>query len=86
MASTKSDLENILVGERELWLEGPPHEVFAQLRSECPVHWTSKITEYPQEDGYWSVTRAGAHPHSPRSERASAAPSAVYSRSLATSG
>ena len=24
----------------------------------CPVHWTSKITEYPEEDGYWSITKA----------------------------
>jgi cholest-4-en-3-one 26-monooxygenase len=28
------------------------------LRAECPVHWTSHITEYPEEAGYWSVTRA----------------------------
>jgi cholest-4-en-3-one 26-monooxygenase len=58
MSSTKSDLENVLVSEREVWLDGPPHELFAQLRAECPVHWTSKISEYPNEAGYWSVTRA----------------------------
>ena len=58
MSSTNSDLENLLVGERELWRDGPPHEVFAQLRGECPVHWTAGITEYPNEAGYWSVTRA----------------------------
>src|SRR5581483_2791789 len=58
MSSTKSELENVLVSERAIWLEGPPHELFAQLRSECPVHWTSTISEYPQEAGYWSVTRA----------------------------
>jgi cholest-4-en-3-one 26-monooxygenase len=28
------------------------------MRGKCPVHWTSEITEYPGEDGYWSVTRA----------------------------
>src|SRR5215203_6219531 len=28
------------------------------MRGECPVHWTSRITEYPEEDGFWSVTRA----------------------------
>ncbi|MFL5829019.1 MAG: cytochrome P450 [Solirubrobacteraceae bacterium] len=58
MSTTKGNLEDVLVSEREIWLQGPPHDLFAQLRSECPVHWTSKITEYPREKGYWSVTRA----------------------------
>jgi cytochrome P450 len=58
MSSTKSDLESVLVSERELWLDGPPHELFEQLRGECPVHWTSGISEYPNEAGYWSVTKA----------------------------
>jgi cholest-4-en-3-one 26-monooxygenase len=46
------------VTERELWPDGPPHELFKRLRGECPVHWTSRITEYPEEAGYWSVTTA----------------------------
>ena len=58
MASTESDLENVLVSERHLWLDGPPHELFQELRGRCPVHWTGKITEYPSEAGYWSVTTA----------------------------
>ncbi len=58
MSTTSRDLEHVLVSERELWLDGPPHELFARLRSECPVHWTAGITEYPDEAGYWSVTRA----------------------------
>lgn len=58
MTSIDSDLEQVLVGERELWLDGPPHELFGRLRAECPVHWTSRITEFPDEDGYWSVTTA----------------------------
>jgi cholest-4-en-3-one 26-monooxygenase len=58
MATTRNDLENVLVSERELWLDGPPHELFAELRSRCPVHWTGKISEYPKEAGYWSVTTA----------------------------
>jgi cytochrome P450 len=53
-----ADLENVLVGERELWLEGPPHDLFRRLRAECPVHWTARVTEYPNEAGFWSVTRA----------------------------
>ncbi len=52
------DLDSVGVGERELWLDGPPHELFKRLRNECPVHWTPQITEYPNEAGFWSVTRA----------------------------
>jgi cytochrome P450 len=52
------DLEHVLVTERELWQDGPPHELFRQLRQGCPVHWTSRITEYPEEAGFWSVTTA----------------------------
>jgi cholest-4-en-3-one 26-monooxygenase len=51
-------LDDVLVTERELWKDGPPHELFKQLRSECPVHWTARITEYPEEAGFWSVTKA----------------------------
>jgi cholest-4-en-3-one 26-monooxygenase len=58
MAAVGSDLGNVLVGERELWEQGPPHELFKRLRSECPVHWTDRISEFPEEAGYWSVTTA----------------------------
>jgi cholest-4-en-3-one 26-monooxygenase len=59
MASTDTTrIEDVLVTERELWQDGPPHELFKRMRGECPVHWTSKITEYPDEDGFWSVTTA----------------------------
>jgi cytochrome P450 len=54
----QTPIEKVLVTEREQWLDGPPHELFRELRGKCPVHWTSKITEYPEEDGFWSVTRA----------------------------
>ncbi|WCB92848.1 Methyl-branched lipid omega-hydroxylase [Baekduia alba] len=58
MSADPVALEGTLVTEREQWLDGPPHELFKQLRGQCPVHWTSKITEYPEEDGFWSVTTA----------------------------
>ncbi|HEX3519496.1 MAG TPA: cytochrome P450, partial [Solirubrobacteraceae bacterium] len=58
MATVGSDLDSVLVGERENWQDGPPHEIFGELRQKCPIHWTSHITEYPQEAGYWSVTTA----------------------------
>ena len=51
-------LDEVLVAERERWLDGPPQELFKRMRSECPVHWTPEITEYPEEDGFWSVTLA----------------------------
>jgi len=57
LRSTESDLDQVLVSDREHWLEGPPHELFGRLRSECPVHWSARVSEYPQEAGYWSVTR-----------------------------
>src|SRR3954469_7597496 len=58
MSIDQSRLEDVKVTERELWPDGPPLELFKEMRSRCPVHWTSKITEYPEEDGYWSITRA----------------------------
>jgi cytochrome P450 len=58
MSIDQTPLEEVLVTEREVWEDGPPHELFKELRSRCPVHWTSKITEYPEEAGYWSITRA----------------------------
>jgi cholest-4-en-3-one 26-monooxygenase len=58
MVAVGSDLESVLVGEREHWLDGPPHELFKRLRNECPVHFTAQISEFPEEPGYWSVTTA----------------------------
>jgi cholest-4-en-3-one 26-monooxygenase len=52
------DLKDVLLIEREHWLDGPPHELFKQMRSGCPVHWTSRVTEFPAAKGFWSVTRA----------------------------
>jgi cholest-4-en-3-one 26-monooxygenase len=54
----KPDLEQELVLERKHWLDGPPHELFAQMRGRCPVHWTSEVTEVPEAAGFWSVTTA----------------------------
>jgi cytochrome P450 len=52
----RTPIEEVMVTERELWVDGPPHELFERMRSECPVHWTSGISEYPEEDGFWSIT------------------------------
>ena len=53
-----SDLQDVCVTERDVWEHGVPHELFARLRNECPVHWTPSIAEFPEEAGYWSVTTA----------------------------
>jgi len=58
MATVGGDLREVLVGERELWRDGPPHELFKELRGGCPVHWTDRMADFPGEAGYWSVTTA----------------------------
>src|SRR6202043_517025 len=44
--------------QSELWRDGPPYAVFKQIRQQCPVHWTERIEEFPDEAGFWSVTTA----------------------------
>ncbi|HEV2943682.1 MAG TPA: cytochrome P450 [Solirubrobacteraceae bacterium] len=61
MSTTGQDqtpLEEVRVADRTNFRDGPPLELFRRLRAECPVHWSDGITEYPDEDGYWSVTTA----------------------------
>jgi cytochrome P450 len=58
MAAVGSDLESVELTARELWLDGPPHEMFKQLRGGCPIHWTERFEEFPDEAGFWSVTTA----------------------------
>ena len=55
---SEEPLDEVLVVERDRWLEGPPLELFKRMRSECPLHWTSSIPEYPEEEGFWSITLA----------------------------
>jgi cytochrome P450 len=58
MSANPIDLDKVLVTERELWQDGPPHALFKDLRAHCPVHFTERITEYPEEEGFWSITTA----------------------------
>src|SRR5271166_5146621 len=58
MATMRSDIESLEIAEGELWRDGPPHEVFKQLRGECPIHWTEHLELFPDEGGFWSVTTA----------------------------
>jgi cytochrome P450 len=60
-AATPADavsLDELLLGDLDNWQDGPPHELFARMRRECPVHWTSRFSEFPDEAGFWSVTSA----------------------------
>jgi cytochrome P450 len=52
------DIESTGVGDAELWRDGPPLELFKQMRGECPVHWTEHVDQFPGEAGFWSVTTA----------------------------
>jgi cytochrome P450 len=54
----QTPLDQVRVGDTEHFQDGPPLELFRRLRAECPVHWTDGITDYPDEDGFWSVTMA----------------------------
>jgi cytochrome P450 len=58
VSTETTPLDHVLVADREHWQDGPPHELFAQMRGQCPVHWTPSFTDYPDEAGFWSVTRA----------------------------
>jgi cytochrome P450 len=58
MTTVGRDIESVELTERELWLDGPPHEAFKRMRRECPIHWTESFELFPEEAGFWSVTTA----------------------------
>ncbi len=58
MATVPRDVKSLEVTERDLWLDGPPYKVFKQLRRECPIHWTERFEDFPDDAGFWSVTTA----------------------------
>jgi cholest-4-en-3-one 26-monooxygenase len=58
IAAGAGDVEDALLLERQHWMNGPPLELFKRMRGECPIHWTSEVTELPAAKGFWSVTRA----------------------------
>jgi linalool 8-monooxygenase len=52
-AATELDLEKVDLMDGDLFADGPPHELFARMRSEAPVHWHAT----GDDDGFWSVTK-----------------------------
>jgi cholest-4-en-3-one 26-monooxygenase len=54
IAAPDIDLNKVDLMNEDLFEEGPPHELFARLRTEAPV-----IAMHSEEAGdYWSVTKA----------------------------
>jgi cholest-4-en-3-one 26-monooxygenase len=58
MKAADRDIASLELARRELWRDGPPHEVFRDMRRECPIHWTESFGDFPDEAGFWSVTLA----------------------------
>lgn len=58
MGTRVDDVVGTGVAESRLWEQGPPYELFKELRQSCPVHWSERIEQYPEEAGFWSVTTA----------------------------
>jgi cytochrome P450 len=58
MATVEPGIEGVELASGELWKDGPPYELFKEMRGKCPVHWSERIDQYPDEAGFWSVTTA----------------------------
>ena len=58
MTTVGRDIASVELTDPELWLDGPPHEAFKQMRRGCPIHWTESFELFPEEPGFWSVTTA----------------------------
>jgi cholest-4-en-3-one 26-monooxygenase len=58
VATTGRDIRQVGLAESELWDEGPPYDLFKEMRAQCPVHRSERIEQYPSEVGFWSVTTA----------------------------
>src|ERR1700719_2663618 len=58
MATVGRDLQSLELTEREHWENGPPLDVFKEMRRGCPIHWTESFEEFPDEPGFWSITTA----------------------------
>lgn len=56
-AADATDLAELDLGDPRHWTPEPPYELFGRLRREAPVHW-SPLAQYPDEGGFWSITRA----------------------------
>src|SRR5689334_5164350 len=53
---TAIDLDTLDLSAPAMFVNGPPHELFARLRAEAPVH--RNHSAHPKIDDFWSITRA----------------------------
>ena len=51
MATVGRDLKSVELTGRELWQDGPPYELFKEMRSGCPIHWTVPVPSTMNADG-----------------------------------
>src|SRR5947209_16888669 len=56
--AARRELEDVELTSREHWLDGPPYDLFAQMRGVGPGHRNEAFEEFPEEKGFWSVTLA----------------------------
>ena len=56
MSTIDQNLDAVRVADPEHWREGPPLELFRELRASSPVHWSDGMSSFPDESGFWSVT------------------------------
>src|SRR5436305_7837336 len=54
-ATADVDLEAVDLSDPDAFEHGPPHELFARMRGEAPVHWNPSVGD----ESFWSLTRAG---------------------------
>lgn len=52
--ATSVNLANVDLTDLDLFTRGVPHELFARMRREAPVHWNNSA----KIGGFWSLTRA----------------------------
>ncbi|MGP0032694.1 MAG: cytochrome P450 [Acidimicrobiales bacterium] len=64
MARTSSD-PGVDIYDPDLYVEGPIHEIFAELRRTQPVYWQ----EMPDEPGFWAVLKHADVAHVARNPR-----------------
>ena len=51
------DLEDIDLTNLDLFVDGPPHEVYEALRNDAPLFWHEPTEHTPGGEGFWCLTR-----------------------------
>jgi cytochrome P450 len=56
VSETATDLSTVDLSQPAMFVDGPPHELFARLRAEAPVH--RNLSRNPYVGDFWSITKA----------------------------